>query len=134
MSGKIVLAVSALMFLGFGIAFLLAPAELGALVQLKADNPVARTELRAFYGGMEIGLALFQMCCVFKAAWTAPGLLVAGLAFGCTAGARIFGLIVDQSTNNTMLMILVVEVIFAVAAFVALAKTRPQEKVASVKS
>lgn len=124
MLGKVVLIASGLMYLAFGVAFLLAPAELGGWVHLGVDHPVARTELRAFYGGLEVGLAVFLLICARGQRWVAPGLLAAALACGCTAAARVVGMAVDRSTGTTVVAILIVEVVFAVAAVAALVGTR----------
>lgn len=126
MVGKAVLIVAGLMYLGFGLAFLLAPAELGGWVHLGAEHPVARTELRAFYGGLEIGLAAFLLLCARRPRWIAPGLLASALAFGCTAAARVVGMALDGSTGTLVIGILLVEAAFAVASAVALARPRPR--------
>jgi hypothetical protein len=122
MLGRSVLVIAGLMYVGFGVAFLLAPAELGALVHLSAEHPVARTELRAFYGGLEIGLGLFLLICVARRPWQAPGLLVTALVCGGTAAARVVGLLLDHSAGRTVLIILLVEVVVAAAAFLGLAR------------
>ena len=124
MLGKVVLIATGLLYLAFGVAFLVAPAALGGWVHLGVDHPVARTELRAFYGGLEIGLAVFLFFCVSRPEWIVPGLLAGALALGCTAAARIVGIVVDRSTGTMLVAILLVEVAFAVASAVALVSTR----------
>jgi hypothetical protein len=126
MFGEGVLVVAGLMYLGFGVAFVAAPAELGGWVHLGVDHPVARTEVRAFYGGLEIGLAVFLLLCAARREWAAPGLLATALAFGCTAAARVVGMVLDGSTGTVVIAILLVEVAFAAASAVALARTRPR--------
>ena len=125
MFAKAVLIAAGLMYLAFGVAFVIAPAKLGGWVHLGVAHPVARTELRAFYGGLEIGLAVFLLLCVRRPGWVAPGLLASALAFGCTAAARIVGMVVDRSAGTTAVAILLVEAAFAVASAVALVRARP---------
>ena len=126
MFAKAVLIATGLMYLAFAVAFLVAPAELGGWVHLGVAHPVARTELRAFYGGLEIGLAVFLLLCVSRPGWIAPGLLAAALVLGCTAAARIVGMAVDRSAGTTVVAILLVEVAFAVASAVAWVGARPR--------
>jgi len=124
MFGKAVLIVSGLMYLVFGVAFLFAPAKLGAWVHLDAAHPVARTELRAFYGGLEIGLAVFLCLCAWRSEWVKAGLLAAALIFGCTAAGRVVGMAVDGARGTAVVAILVVEVAFAVVAALAFVRMR----------
>jgi len=126
MFAKVVLIATGLMYLAFGVAFLAAPTRLGGWVHLGVDHPVARTELRAFYGGLEIGLAVFLLLCARRPGWVAAGLLAAALVLGCTAAARIVGMMVDRSTGTTLVAILLVEAAFAVAAAAALVVARPR--------
>lgn len=118
---KGVLVVTGLMFLVFGIAFVAAPARLGGWVHLDAAHPVARTELRAFYGGLEIGLGIFLLLCSRRPGWHVPGLLASALILGCTAGARVLGMALDGSTSKAVVGILLVEAGCAAASGLALA-------------
>jgi hypothetical protein len=88
------LGLAALMFLGFGAILVLAPEKLESWSGLKATTPQGLTELRAFYGGLEIRLGLFCIACLDKPMWFQAGLAgagwaCAGLAFGRLVGCRI---------------------------------------------
>lgn len=114
----IVLWLSALLFLAFGVGCLIQPellTQFGLPVQ-----PVWRTELRAFYGGLEIGLATFLILCARRPAWVLPGLLAAALVLGCVGTARLLGMALDGPVRN-MLVAMVAELsgcALAVAAVV----------------
>lgn len=119
---KIVLIAAGLMYLGFGIVLLISPGEMARWVKLGLDHPSARTEVRAFYGGLEIGLGVFLLLSACRTGWMAPGLLAALLIFGGTAIARVVGMVLDHSSERTMITILLVELVFAAAAAVAFAR------------
>ena len=53
---RFILAGSALAWAGFGLLFFVSPENLDG-VGLVVDNAVARAEVRAFYGGLELGIA-----------------------------------------------------------------------------
>ena len=72
----IVLWVGGLGFLGFGVAFLLAPLPTIALAGLQLQGAVAATELMAFYGGLEIALGALLVACALRPARRADGLLL----------------------------------------------------------
>ena len=55
----VVLALCALGFFGFGLWLLVDPAGALGKIGIAALSPTGTVELRAFYGGMEIGLGLF---------------------------------------------------------------------------
>lgn len=117
---RILLVLLGLMFLGFGVAFLLRPTQMAQMVRIELPEPTARTEIRAFYGGLEIGLAVFLFVCAATGAWVQPGLLAAGLACAGPALGRTVGLVLDGRPQSVIFTILAVEVACAAAAAVAL--------------
>ena len=60
----VVITIAGLGFLGFGIVLLLWP-EMGLSgIGIQAKSLEAEVELRAFYGGLEIGLGLLLLTCL----------------------------------------------------------------------
>jgi hypothetical protein len=57
------------------------------------------TDLRAIYGGLQIGLGAFLLWCRSDPARTTAGLLALGLAIGCVGALRVLGLLVDGEVN-----------------------------------
>jgi hypothetical protein len=86
----VVLALCALGFLGFGVWMLLDPAALEK-IGIGTSSKVGLVELRAFYGGMEIGLGLFLGLCLLKPEWQVAGLWLVLLANGGAGLARLLG-------------------------------------------
>ena len=56
---RFVVLASALPFAAIGMAFIAAPETMGALVGLELTNVTADNDLRAVYGGLSLGCAVF---------------------------------------------------------------------------
>ena len=79
-------------FIAFGVAFLLAPQKLAAYADLSTTSRLGLVELRAFYGGVQIGLGVFLAVAAMRREWQLPGLLCALLSLLGVFGARIYAL------------------------------------------
>ncbi len=120
-----VFPVAVLLFFGasfgaFGVWALLAPASLASLIHMTPDTPGALTEIRAFYGGLELGLAAFMIRAAFYRPWRSGALMALVAVAGGIAVGRIVGLFVDQSMSGTMLGALVWEATGALLGTLAL--------------
>jgi hypothetical protein len=87
----IVLVLAGLGFAGFGLWLVLDPAGM-ARVDITASAPQGLVELRAFYGGCELGLGAFLLACAAKPEWREAGLWLVLLANGATGLARVLGI------------------------------------------
>lgn len=89
---KWLVVLAGLGFLGYGIAFLIAPAAtlMGAGLQL--TGPGAVVELRAFYGGLELGLGLWLLIAGFRDRLPRPGLWLTLASNGGIGCSRLLGL------------------------------------------
>ena len=56
---RLVLTAAAVLFAGFGMAFVVAPHQLAALVDIPLTTSTATVDFMATYGGFEIGFAVF---------------------------------------------------------------------------
>jgi len=117
---KLTLAFSALGLLGFGIAMTIAPAQLLAPVGLAVDSGSALTEIRAFYGGLEVGLGSALLFCLLRPRLRRQGLQLSALCYGCVALVRAAGLIIDDSGGTFLWTALTLETVLAVASLAAL--------------
>lgn len=114
----IVLGGSALLFAGFGLAFVIAPAERIAATGLLPQTPTALTELRAYYGAFEMGFALFLALCAWRQEWRSAGLALLSLTAGALVLGRCLGLLIDGGPQPLTWQLLAVETaITAIAAF-----------------
>jgi hypothetical protein len=87
---RVVLGLSVLAWAGFGLMLLVWPERLAG-VGLEVASPLARVEVRAFYGGLELGIATFLIWSLASAERIRSGLMLGGLALGGTALGRPVG-------------------------------------------
>ena len=115
----ILLSLAGLGFLGFGLAIVAAPEAVLAPVGI-SGTAAGLVELRAFYGGLELGLAAFLFACAAKPAWRVPGLWSVALINGGIAAARLLGIGLSGEFTGFFAGALVWEIGFTVAAILAL--------------
>ena len=117
---RIVLFLSALMYGGFGAAYLARPKAMAKLTHFELTSPTAVTEIRAFYGGMELGLAALLVVCAIRPDWAGAGLLALALLSGGTVVARLIGFAADGSATAFLWKVLAAEVLVAALGIVGL--------------
>jgi len=118
---RIVLGLTALMHAGFGVAYVISPVRMARLSKFELTGPMAVTEMRAFYGGLELGWAAFLVICAVRPGWVIPGLVAVLCVYGGLIAARVLGIVLDKSGQGLILQILAVECVTAILAGVALA-------------
>jgi hypothetical protein len=109
----VILALASLSFIGFGVAFVMSPAEMAGVVGLAAETPSALTEVRAMYGGLEIALGVVLLTMLRGATAQIVGLRVAAFAFGGLALGRLTGLVVDGFWQPFTWLLMAVEILSA---------------------
>ena len=97
----------------YGIVMLVEPSVLRALVGLDFTSVNAPTEIRAFYGGLELGIAAFLFICGRNPALVPVGLLFSALAFSFAGGARLLGVLQYGAEGVSQPVVAVVEMTFA---------------------
>jgi hypothetical protein len=117
---KILLIGSAIIFVLVGTAFLFVPQQYAAVLEISAATPLARTDLRATYGGLELGIGIFLVLCLVRRGWIEPGLWALALATGGFATGRVIGCALEGSVSPLMLGFLVVEVLVTFLSFLCL--------------
>lgn len=122
--GKWVLVLAGLGFLGFGLAIVAAPASVLGSVGI-SGTPAGLVELRAFYGGLELGLAAFLFACAARPAWREAGLWSVALVNGGIAAARLLGIALSGEFTGFFAGALVWELGFTIAAILALRRAPP---------
>ncbi len=97
---RFVLAVSALAFLAFGLAYVVSPVKMAALTLVEATTPVGVTDIRAVYGGLQIGIAMFLA--PVRSDPQRVRAQLAAVAWICASVAicRFIGLIADSSLHG----------------------------------
>lgn len=88
---RVVLWLSAAAWAGFGVMLFLWPGRLDGM-GIDIDNPTARAEVRAVYGGLELAIAAFLVWSTRAPERLPSGLLLAALAIGGMGAGRIGGM------------------------------------------
>ena len=101
--GKLAIGITAAAFAGFGTALLVKP-DILKRIGIRADDPNARTELRAMYGGMELGFGAFFAIAALKPEWRVPALTAILLGIGGLGATRIATAISEDADAISYLM------------------------------
>ena len=119
----IAITLTSILFLGFGIAFILYPAKMIQLCYITVTHPSAITEIRTFYGGLEIGIGLYLLLCFFNK-WHVQALSFSIFALSFIVLARIIGIVVDGLSGNYTLYAVAIEGLFLLLNIAALLQFR----------
>jgi hypothetical protein len=114
------LALGGLCFLGFGAVMLVAPQAAMADLGLIVPEGAPTTEIRSFYGGLELGLGALLVAALQKIQYRRAGLVLGCVAYGSIAGARALGMLIDRSSTGFLWAALAVEIALALLFLVAL--------------
>lgn len=119
------LALTALAFASFGGWLLVDPHAISRL-GVELTRPSALTEIRAFYGGLELGIAGFFLLAVGRPGWWVPALVLQSMALGGTAAARGIGIIVDGGIDGLVAALVTAEFAGFLLGIVALLRLRAE--------
>ncbi len=123
---KIFLVFFALMAIATGLAYVFAPLAMTAPMEFGALTAPALADIRANYGGLQLGLGIFQLYCV-KTFRIKLGLLVTLIVMTCVPLCRTLGFLLDGGATQTLLAILAMEVVFLVLTLVLYLRTPATE-------
>lgn len=118
---RVVLSLQLLATAGLGLAYFIRPHEMTNLSRMLLMAPAAATDVRAYYGGLQLGLAAFIGLCLARRELIAPALTLFTLLYSALALARIGGLWLDGGAQQTFnLYALLLEIVSAGLCFWAL--------------
>lgn len=92
---RFVLWALAIVFLAFGLVALIQPEAMTGPPGLDSSAAGAVTEVRALYGGLQIGLGALLVWAVLDPSRWASGLMAYGLLLGAVGDCRFIGLLID---------------------------------------
>ncbi len=98
---RIYLVVQLLLLAGFGIAYFLRPQEMGAVSGMLLMESAAVTDVRAFYGALQLGLAVFLGLALSRHELARPALTLLLVLYSSLALGRIAGLWLDGGAQQT---------------------------------
>ncbi|WP_438028138.1 DUF4345 domain-containing protein [Sorangium sp. So ce233] len=113
-------------FAAAGLAFLAAPGLL-TLVDLSPATPTASSDVRAIFGGLELGVAALLAICARRPAWYRAGLTAQALTFGGLALGRLLSLALDGLPRPVTFALWGPEIAGAALAIAALRQTEQIE-------
>ena len=102
--------------MGFGLAFLLFPTEMASTLDIRLDDPTAIIEIRAFYGGLELGIAAYLFYSAFRPALVRPALLLITLMLGATSITRLLGVLSSPEPEPVIVELFLIEALGAIFA------------------
>ena len=104
----VIVAITSLMYLSFGVALFFYPGELLKKIGIIFLDPVGIMEVRAFYGGLEIGLGLFILVSYYLFEPRYALLLSIFILFFTLVG-RAYGTVVDSAWSNYLIYAVIIE-------------------------
>jgi len=110
----------AALFAAFGIAGLVAPGTVTALIDYSLDGPVAQMEFMATYGGLFLGLGVFMFYCSSRNIRT--GLVCVLITMGAMFITRSVGYVSFGSGNTVQHIYLAGELFTVILVAVILRK------------
>ena len=120
----------AVMGLFFGLWYLIAPTGMTDPTGFGPLGPNALTDVRATYGGFQIGLGLFTLWAAADPARVRTGLVLQLLTIGAIGSCRLVGFAVDGSPNGFLVSAIVTETVLTALTLIALYRL-PGEAVAA---
>ncbi|MGH9201069.1 MAG: DUF4345 domain-containing protein [Vicinamibacterales bacterium] len=106
---RLVLVIIGMSFFGFGAAFLAYPGDMASVVSIALVNASARTDVRAVYGGMELGIGVFFLTCAMRRDFVRVGLFAAACVLVAMATSRFVGLLLDGFWQPLQLFVMLLE-------------------------
>jgi len=117
MVAKIYLILMALMSIVFGAIYLFNPHSMTDPMGFGALAPAALTDVRATYGGFQLGMGLFLVWCL-DATRVRTGLLLSLLTVGGVAISRGIGLLIDGDVTSVLQGTIIFEATLTVIALI----------------
>jgi hypothetical protein len=121
---QVFLFLTALMSVVFGAIYLAAPYTMTDPMGFGQLAPSALTDVRATYGGLQLGMGLFLFWCLAPARLR-TGLLFTLLSVGALAICRGIGLAIDGDVTSTLRGALIFEVCWTLITLFLFLRTPP---------
>ncbi|MFP6584986.1 MAG: DUF4345 domain-containing protein [Candidatus Hydrogenedentota bacterium] len=129
----LVLTLDALVFLTTGLVFLFTPMRLLSHLGINSLPPEALTDIRAVYGGIELGIAAYLFSRILRLKNLHEPLLLCTLIMSAMVVTRIYGILVDGSAVRITIVLLTMEVIGTILSGAAWWQAVKNKKAATSK-
>ena len=115
---QVFLLVQALALMVLGLAYFIQPHEMTNISGMLLMAPAAITDVRAYYGGLQLGLAAYLLLALARFDLLRPALSLLVLLYATLALARMAGLWLDGGAQQTFnLYAMLFEIVSAGLAF-----------------
>lgn len=125
MAIRIFLAISTLIWLPYGVYCFVHPGYLGEAAGVISMTATGMTELRAMYGGLQVGIGLLALAGLLHDSFRRHALVMLAFLCGGLCSTRIAGAVLDGGFSSYTASALVFEVGSTVAAVWLLQRMRP---------
>ncbi|WP_394560631.1 DUF4345 family protein [Aquipseudomonas alcaligenes] len=98
---RLFLIVQILLLAGFGLAYFIRPQETANLSGMLLMEPAAITDVRAYYGGLQLGLVVWLGLALLRADLLRPTLMLLVLLYASLFLGRLGGLVLDGGAQQT---------------------------------
>jgi len=119
---QIYLVFFGLMAIATGLAYLLAAQGMSTALGFDILPPPALADIRANYGGMQLGLGLFLLYCV-RTGQLKTGLLLTLIVMAAVPLLRALSFAMDGGATQTQVAVLGMEIVFLVISLVLYRRT-----------
>jgi hypothetical protein len=112
------LVLAAVVFIGIGVLCGVNPGSVTTLMGLEMPTAVARTDVRAVYGGLMVGIGAFLLWSSLRQRRIQPGLMLAGMSTLGLVGGRMLGFGAEGEVDACNLLFAALELSLTIPAFV----------------
>lgn len=118
---RALLWLNALVFVVYGVGFVLAPESLAVFVTGSApESTSGLIDMRATYGGLCLAIGLAFALFARNDATVRKGLVILTIVIACMAAGRTLGFVLDGDPNTLMVLYLAAELLIVALALWAL--------------
>jgi hypothetical protein len=121
---KILVIAATLMFGGFGLLGMMDPMRTLELIHMQPKDITAVNEVRAMYGGFELGVAAFLVACLLDRWSLRAGLFLTTAIFLGAASGRGKSVLLEGLPDTFFVQIWIFEMVFAAVCIFALARSK----------
>jgi len=107
--GRILVVVVAVVYIALGAWAVADVRGVASLLGITPAGPGSELELRAMYGGLEIGLGVFLLWCASNKTTLRTGLLCVAATVGGLGLTRLTGIVMDPSQPSLQLLLATAE-------------------------
>ncbi|MDA0745702.1 MAG: DUF4345 domain-containing protein [bacterium] len=92
-----------------GVAFLVWPVELAGEIGIRLESPLAAVDVRALYGGLDLGIGLFLGYAALHRSLLRAGALLQVAVFGGLVAGRTLGMAVEGAAGTVAWVLMAIE-------------------------